>query len=391
MKTLEVLENVLKGKRISPSTQKLYRMALGSLVKYTEEWPMDAKTINEWITQLTGYADETVETFFQYANSAGNYMRKVMGRNPDGSYRWFNAFVDAERPKVRKKQRRYFSAEEMLNCLKACRGEVEIALVSTLIDSSCRIGELVGLLGRDVYDNFFVCRQGKTGQRHYRLDSRICRQLKKMAGGDDNVVFKMYDGVTPANVWRLTGVVRRVIKRAGITGKKVGPHTLRHSGASLIARKTQSALVVKALLQHDKIETSMLYIHDVETEIQQSISPMAMIQVKPVEPEQLMITGSEVIEAEVDNVVEEVDLISEMFPMIPDGTEVRPLLKTTDLRMLREVFVSYSRVYRGDSKVYGGQELLQRMLRKVKLVKLVNPLAAGTVKQSGLTSGEAGQ
>ncbi len=49
MKTMEVMEKVLKGKRIKPATQRHYREALGSLAEYSEDWPSNGAAINEWI------------------------------------------------------------------------------------------------------------------------------------------------------------------------------------------------------------------------------------------------------------------------------------------------------------------------------------------------------
>jgi integrase len=365
MKTLEVLEKVLAGKRVSESRKRSYKGAFNCLAKFSEEWPDDMFKVNAWIAGMpTTYSDETVEHYFQTVLAAGNYIQKTMGRNANGSWKWFNVFQDAERPRIKKKQRRYFNSAELVGCLKAARGETEVALISVLIDSACRIGELEGLTGRDVGLNFFVCQKGKTGQRHYRLDSRICRELKKMAGSDDGVVFKNRSG-DPASVYSLGWYVRQIIKRAGITGKKVGAHTIRHSGASLIAKKTGSALAVKALLQHDKIETSMLYIHDAEDEIQQDMSPMAMINVVPAEQTVLWLeNGQPAVEG--DNVVEAIDLIDDMFERIPDEVSIRPMLGVKDLSCLRRLMVEYARMHRGDSLVYQSQDLLKRMLRKVK-------------------------
>jgi len=47
MKTLEVLERVLNGKRLKPNTQRHYREALGSLAKCCEGWPVSGVAINE--------------------------------------------------------------------------------------------------------------------------------------------------------------------------------------------------------------------------------------------------------------------------------------------------------------------------------------------------------
>jgi integrase len=365
MKTLEVLEKVVQGKRISESRKRSYKAAFDCLAKFTDEWPDDMFKVNAWVSQMPdSWSDETVQHYFQTVLAGGNYIQKTMGRKADGTWKWFNVFIDAERPRTKKKQRRYFNSAELIGCLKAARGETEVALVSVLIDSACRIGELEGLTGRDVGVNFFVCQKGKTGQRHYRLDSRICLELKKMAGSDDGVVFKNRSG-GPATVACLSWYARKIIQRAGITGKKVGAHTIRHSGASLIAKKTGSALAVKALLQHDKIETSMLYIHDAEDEIQQDMSPMAMINVVPAEQTVLWLeNGESAIKDE--NVVESIDLIDDMFERIPDKVGIRPMLGAKDLLCLRRLMVEYTRAHRGDSLVYQSQDLLKRMLRKAK-------------------------
>jgi len=61
MKTLEALEKVLKGKRLKPNTQRHYRDALGSLARYSEDWPVNGMIINEWLASLEGYADTTLK------------------------------------------------------------------------------------------------------------------------------------------------------------------------------------------------------------------------------------------------------------------------------------------------------------------------------------------
>jgi integrase len=254
MKTLEVLEIVLKGKRLKANTQRHYREALGSLGQYSEDWPVSGVIINEWMASLEGYADTTVKMWFDFVNAAGKYMFKA--------YKIDNPCAEAERPKVSKKRRRYFSTDEMVGIIKACVNEFELLLILTLIDSACRIGELVNLRGGDVGDGFINV-VGKTGQRRYRLTVGLCEQLRNMAEGDDKPVFKNRAGGFYQDGDGLGHRVRYVVERAGIKGKKVGVHTLRHSSASLVAREGKP-LLVKALLQHDDIGTSMVYIHDVE-------------------------------------------------------------------------------------------------------------------------------
>jgi len=373
MKTLEVLEKVLRGKRVKADTIRHYRDALGSLAKYDDEWPVSGVVINEWLGSLSGYADATVRNWYNFVNSAGKYMKKA--------YKVDNPCESADRPKVSKKRRRYFTAVEMVRIIKACRFEQDKVLILTLIDSTCRIGELAGLEAKNVGDSWIDVK-GKSGERRYRCDGAICAKLRELGADGQPIFINRLGGY--ADVVSLKHRVRRVIKEAGITGSKLGPHTLRHSGASLVAQETGSALAVKALLQHDKIDTSMEYIHDAEDVLQQRISPLRLVGEKVfgeggeglVEAKQLT-TGSEgeVVEGEASTLLEPVeaevvdqvvDFLDEQFPEIDDGIKVRPLLKTEDLRLIRRLFMVAIRSNGAGSDEMRARELMRRMLKKVK-------------------------
>ena len=372
MKTLEVLERVLKGKRIRPNTVRLYRNALSSLAQCSEEWPESGLVINEWLASLERYSDTSIRMWFDYANSAGKYVQKIGGKNPDGSYKLPNPCAEADSPRISKKRRRYFTAVELVKIIKACRQETDRILVMVLLDSTCRIGELEGFKGKQVGDSWIDVK-GKTGERRYRLDSDLCVKLKEMASGDDKPVFKnSKGGFTTVDVLKYR--VRKVIAEAGITGSKLGPHTLRHSAGSLVAEATGSALAVKALLQHDNIDTSMGYIHDAEVVLQQRISPLRLVgeQVLGESIKQLPMGSGETegIEGEFSEVEKEDDvvddLLKEQFPEIREGVGVRSLLKTNDLRLIRKAFMSYVRNGGDGSDGMALRSLMKRMLRKVK-------------------------
>ena len=145
VKTMEVSEKVLKGKRISKETGRHYRDALGSLAKFSDEFPESGVVINEWLGGLTGYADTTVRNWYNFVNSAGKYMEKISGKRSNGVAVMPNPCESADRPRVEKKRRRYFTAGEVVRIIKACRFEQDKVLLLTLIDSTCRIGELAGL------------------------------------------------------------------------------------------------------------------------------------------------------------------------------------------------------------------------------------------------------
>ncbi len=173
---------------------------------------------------------------------------------------------------------------------------------------------------------------------------------------------------------------RCLLESGKIKGKKLGPHTLRHSGANLVASETGSALVVKALLQHDNIGTSMGYITDVEDVLQQKYSPMeilkkryskAVVGDRTVSAEQLQLTDgvacsepTVLVPVEAEWVEGDVDLVSAMFPEIGADTSVRPALDAEVLNLIRDVFVWYARYNEGSSVVVRLSMLMKRWLSK---------------------------
>jgi len=55
------------------------------------------------------------------------------------------------------------------------------------------------------------------------------------------------------------------------------------------------------------------------------------------------------------------------FPDIGDGIEVRPLLKTDDLRLIRRAFIGYCMSGLAGADEVKAKDLMKRMLRKVKI------------------------
>ncbi len=355
METFDVLKEVLAGKRMSDSSKRNYQAVFSSLNKFSEEFPVKSAAVNKWLVSLKGYSDQTVRLWFTILRNACEYM--------EANYELTNPCKAVDAPKVKKKQRRYFKAAEIVRILQACNGEKEYALIMTLVDSGCRIGGLSKLKGGDVGDSWLDVKE-KTGERRYRLDARLCEVLKRLAGDDNNLVFGLSDKA-------LSMRVIRICRRAGLKGEKLGPHTLRHSSASLVAAETKNAMAVKAFLQHDNIQNSMIYIHDVEEEIQKGISPLQLVADRINDSN--LFTQKQLPESFGNGTDIEVvagdgvdDLMVEMFPEIGDGVAIRPLLKMEDLMLIRKGFMEMAIRGRYSADVGKARELLKRMLRRVK-------------------------
>jgi integrase len=348
-----------KGK-LSPKTVYNYHWTFDRLEKAgVEFWFTEAYKVNEFISSLD-VNDTSRRVIFGCLKAIGRYTARTYG--------WADPTEKAERPEVAHKERRYLKDFEFKAVIGACRDVEDKVLIMALMDSGCRIKGLAGLRIEDLDDSGFSATE-KTGRRHYRCDQRIVVLMREVAV--DGVVFPVKDAsrqvvrpACPCPPATLGERVRAIMKRAGLTGEKLGPHTLRHTAASLVARSSRSALAVKALLQQDDIKSAMVYIHDAEDDIQQMVSPLELSGVKMGEDRQVEFTGDvKMLESPVDVSVR--DLLIGLFPDVPDGVRVRPALNSKDLNLIRDGLIELMRV-RGDSG--SGSEcvqLIKRVLRKV--------------------------
>jgi len=359
MKTMEVLEIVLRGKRLGTCSKESYRCAFESLAKFSEEFPTNSGVINEWLASLENYSDQTVRLYFTLVRIGGEYMRK--------HYKIDNPCDLCEKVRVVRRKRRYFTPEELMGIIGACGSDFNRCLVLTLLDSGCRIGELAKLkraaVGQDYLDVL-----GKTGERRYRLDSELCLRLKALANNDDDYVFG--NGTESLSAGALSLRVMRLCKKAGIKGKKLGPHSIRHSVGTLVAKYTRSDLAVKAILQHDNIATSMLYVHDAEDEIQKEISPLKLALGSYAEESETQVKMITEVAGEDGEFIETEDVavddgLDELMSSPGAGVKVRPILKPEDIELLRCALIDYAR---GNGNMSRSRciTFYNRMLRKVR-------------------------
>lgn len=143
-------------------------------------------------------------------------------------------------------------------------------VVALLYSSGIRLSELISLNRGQIVDRrFTVIGKGRKPRLCF-IDRRTERLMDKYlkTRQDHNsalvVSTENKDRMTPTNIQLL---VRNSAARAGIT-KKVTPHTLRHSFATNFLRNNGNMRYLSALLGHASLDTTMMYAHVVDYDLQ---------------------------------------------------------------------------------------------------------------------------
>lgn len=143
-------------------------------------------------------------------------------------------------------------------------------VISLLYSSGIRLSELLSLDRNSIKNrSFTVIGKGKKSRLCF-IDERTEKLMDDyMETRDDDspalIVSNLYkDRMTPTNIQLL---IRNSGERAGIK-RRVTPHMLRHSFATNFARNNGNMRYLCRLLGHSDINTTMIYAHVVDNDLQ---------------------------------------------------------------------------------------------------------------------------
>lgn len=165
------------------------------------------------------------------------------------------------------------------------RGIRNQTIGTLLLETGLRVGELCGLKIDDLWYAqgpvaTLVVREeiAKTNQeRHIPISQKLSESLLRLR----RYVWLLTDNPTnryaffrnTPTVQLTTRTVQRVIQEAAKSAfnMEVTPHTLRHTFASRMMRKTNSR-VVQALLGHSNLQSTQIYMHPNEDDLRRAIN-----------------------------------------------------------------------------------------------------------------------
>jgi integrase/recombinase XerD len=181
------------------------------------------------------------------------------------------------------------TTQEILDMLTACQNSRDRALLSTLYESGCRIGELALLTWRDlIFDKYGVrlyITDTKTKKRRY---ARLTMSLQYLStwkcdttdSFPDARVFVNLKSKEPLEYYTVVRLLERVRSRAGIS-RRITPHLFRKSRIThMVAQNYQESVIKQSMWGNLSTEMFSTYVCLAEQDIDAEILDKAGIERK---------------------------------------------------------------------------------------------------------------
>lgn len=258
MKTQAAVNEFLQS-RISAGLSELsitwYQAKLQPFAQVCPKLPKDPKPIEAFLATV----NSSTATSLNYFNALKAFFRFISERhnirNPMAKIR------TSRSEKSKKKVRATLEPGEEMRLLESVPESNlrDRAILTLLVDSGIRSGELTGLRPQDIGMET-VRVSGKTGEREVPVSEETRRLLLLTIAEHDKQDYVFYGHKGPLT--RHGGVYRIVaayMRKAGIRGPKLGPHRIRHAFGKGYLVNGGDLRSLQLLMGHERITTTEEY------------------------------------------------------------------------------------------------------------------------------------
>lgn len=179
-----------------------------------------------------------------------------------------------ESPKKKKTLPKYLTLEESIQLLSSITPpnyERDYAIITIFLNCGLRVSELEGISLGDIDSNFEKLKvTGKGSKERILYLNDACRTaIKKylevrptdIKSTDKNALF-ISRNRNRLNVKTIQHIVYKRLKEAGLGGKQLSAHKLRHTAATLMYQHGHTDVrVLKDILGHEDLSTTQIYTH----------------------------------------------------------------------------------------------------------------------------------
>ena len=228
------------------------------LRKFERQFPVLPQA-PEQIEQFLGTYEQrsSARTAYAYLRVFYKFCSKRMGA--------WDVVQDVQRPKSKPKEPDSLSFDQAKALVGAIQTDEERALVYVYLGQGLRLREALGLNIEDVQEDRLRVR-GKTASQFIPLLSEVREALLRLCRNrqPNEPVFissREKSRGKPISTSYSESLIAKIFERAGISGIKASPHTLRHTFATLLTRAGCDTASCKRLLRHRDFDITSHYIH----------------------------------------------------------------------------------------------------------------------------------
>ena len=252
MKTEKAFREFMNSRisaNLRPKSIEWYEDRLGPFVKSCPIMPRSPESIENYLAKAPG-SDETKRDTY---NALRTFYKFISQR-----HRIPNPLAFIPPPRRSKAHMPTLEADELLRLFQAAENLVDQAIVTLIIDTGIRVGELCSLVKHNIKSGTIVV-FGKTGWREVPVSIETKDLLGQLAQqSEDDFVFHDSEG-KPASKYCIYRLVRRMMERAGIKGPKLGPHRIRHAFAKNFLMQGGDLKSLQEILGHTDMKTTQKY------------------------------------------------------------------------------------------------------------------------------------
>ncbi len=222
----------------------------------------------------------SIRGFFKYLT----VQRKLLNENP---------MQELETPKLKKSKPKYLTLDESLKLLECVDGpnkERDYCILVLFLNCGLRLSELVSINYRDIRDNNTLYITGKGNKERTIYLNNACleaiksymavRPVDNVKDKDALFLSKRLQRISPKTVQH---IVYEYLEKAGLSGRGLSTHKLRHTAATLMYQYGDvDVLVLKDILGHENLGTTEIYTHIVDEQLKKAVdnNPLANVKQK---------------------------------------------------------------------------------------------------------------
>jgi integrase/recombinase XerD len=256
--TWEAIEKFLahcQARNLKAITIAWYSDKLRAFASSYPKLPLKPEPIESFLAGIKG-SDHTKHAYYRSLKAFYNFVTQ-RGRKP-------NPMAKVSAPRRQNKVMATVEAYELPLLLNAATSARDKALLTLLVDTGARATE-VATLRRQAIKADYICVAGKSGERIIPISEETHRLLICLADPAREYVFVGERGpITRYGVYR---TVRSCMMKAGITGKKLGPHRLRHTFGRFYLVAGGDTRSLQTIMGHKNLSTTERYASLAQAEI----------------------------------------------------------------------------------------------------------------------------